>query len=153
MRSSVCDTVVRFCARSVLCRFAFPSAPALRSTDSAAVRTALFVGFPATMAESDFSPPYIIGYGLYGALVVKRASHHFFVLCYSILLFDPRREHSSAPTADFRHRRAQRRSRTALLSAAEGSSLTDASTAAGYPRSGGRPHNDPRGACHWPRAI
>jgi len=29
------------------CRFAFPSAPALRSTGSAAVRTALFVGFPA----------------------------------------------------------------------------------------------------------
>src|SRR5262245_45362783 len=34
-----------------------------------------------------------------------------------------------------------------FFSAAEGSSLTDASTAAGYPRSGGRPRNDPRGAC------
>src|SRR5258708_4638782 len=33
------------------------------STDSAAVGTALFVGFPATMAESDFSRPCIIGYG------------------------------------------------------------------------------------------
>src|SRR5258705_8079545 len=45
------------------------------------------------------------------------SAHHtiFSLLCYSILLFDPRREHSSAPTADFRHRRAQRRSRTALL--------------------------------------
>src|SRR5262245_65687326 len=63
MRFSVCDTVVRFCARSVLCRFAFPSAPALRSTGSAATVVALFVGFPATMAESDFSRPYIIGYG------------------------------------------------------------------------------------------
>jgi hypothetical protein len=41
----------------------------------------------------------------------------------------------------------------AFFSAAEGLSLTDASTAAGYPRSGGRPRNDPRGACHWPRAI
>src|SRR5262245_52123706 len=63
MRFSVCDTVVRFCARPVLCWLAFPSAPALRSTGSAAVETALFVGFPATMAESDFSRPYIIGYG------------------------------------------------------------------------------------------
>ena len=33
----------------------------------------------------------------------------------SILLFDPRREHSSVPTAYFHRRRAQRRSRTALL--------------------------------------
>src|SRR5215475_3196826 len=63
MRSSACDTVARFCARSVLCWFAFPLAPALRSTGSAAVGTALFVGFPATMAESDFSRPCIIGYG------------------------------------------------------------------------------------------
>src|SRR5258708_6752645 len=30
---------------------------------SAAVRSALFVGFPATMAESDFSRPCITGYG------------------------------------------------------------------------------------------
>jgi hypothetical protein len=35
--------------------------------------------------------------------------------CHSILLFDPRREHSSAPTAYLHRRRAQRRSRTALL--------------------------------------
>ena len=40
-----------------------------------------------------------------------------------------------------------------FFSAAEGLSLTIASTAAGCPRSGGRPRNDPRGACHWPRAI
>ena len=51
MRSSACDTVARFCARPVLCWLAFPLAPALRSTGSAAVGTALFVGFPATMAE------------------------------------------------------------------------------------------------------
>jgi hypothetical protein len=40
-----------------------------------------------------------------------------FLSCFviSILLFDPRREHSSVPTAYFRRRRAQRRSRTALL--------------------------------------
>src|SRR5215211_1361539 len=42
---------------------AFPSALALRSTDSAADRSALFVSFIATMAWSDFSPPYIAGVG------------------------------------------------------------------------------------------
>src|SRR5438034_3524178 len=43
--------------------------------------------------------------------------HHaiFVVLCCFILLFDPCREHSSIPTAHCRPRRAQRRSRTALL--------------------------------------
>jgi hypothetical protein len=40
-----------------------------------------------------------------------------------------------------------------FFSAAEGLSLTDASTAAGCRRSGGLPRDDPRGACHWPRAI
>src|SRR6266700_3833320 len=63
MRSSACDTVARFCARSVLCWLAFPSAPALGSTDSAADRSALFVGFTATTAGSDFSRSCIIGYG------------------------------------------------------------------------------------------
>jgi hypothetical protein len=57
----------------VLCRFAFPLVPALRSTDSAAARpipdcsaaghTTLFAGFTATMARSDFPRPCIIGYG------------------------------------------------------------------------------------------
>src|SRR3984893_2396539 len=41
----------------------------------------------------------------------------------------------------------------AFFSAAEGLSLTDASTAAGCRRSGGWPCDDPRGACHWPRSI
>ena len=41
---------------------AFPSAPALRSTGSAAGRPALFAGFLATMAESDFSGSCIIGF-------------------------------------------------------------------------------------------
>ena len=63
MRSSACDTLSRFCARRVLCWPAFPLAPALRSTDSAAGRSALFAGFIATMAGSDFSRPCIIGYG------------------------------------------------------------------------------------------
>src|SRR5882762_1648519 len=63
MRSSACDTRFRHCVRSVLCWLAFPLVPALGSAGSAAVETALFVGFPATMAESDFSQPCIIGYG------------------------------------------------------------------------------------------
>ena len=63
MRSSACDTLSRSCARRVLCCAAFPLASALRSTGSAAGCPALFVGFPATMAESDFPRPCIIGYG------------------------------------------------------------------------------------------
>ena len=62
-RSSACDTLSRSCARRVLCWPAFPLVPALGSTGSAAGCPALFVGFTATMAESDFSRPCIIGYG------------------------------------------------------------------------------------------
>src|SRR5260370_848270 len=62
-RSSACDTHFRHCVRSVLCWLAFPLAPALGSTGSAVAETTLFVGFSATMAESDFSRPCIIGYG------------------------------------------------------------------------------------------
>src|SRR5919108_160786 len=73
MRSSACDAPARLCVRCVLCWFAFPLVPALRSTGSAAFGSAavgsatgcsaLFVGFVATMAGSDFSGPFIIGYG------------------------------------------------------------------------------------------
>ena len=73
MRSSACDTLTRLCARHVLCWPAFPLVPALGSTGSAAVGSAadcsaagcsaLFAGFTATMTESDFSCPCIIGYG------------------------------------------------------------------------------------------
>src|SRR6266487_1395052 len=49
-------------------------------------------------------------------LSLSRVHHAIFVArCYSILLFDPRGEHSSIPTAHCRRRRAQWRSRTALL--------------------------------------
>ena len=51
MRSTACDTLARSCARSVLCWPAFPSAPALRSTGSAAGDPALFVGFVAVGSE------------------------------------------------------------------------------------------------------
>src|SRR5258708_6327899 len=63
MRSNPCDTVARFCARPVLCWLAFPSAPALGSAGSAADRSALFTGFTATTAGSDFSRSCITGYG------------------------------------------------------------------------------------------
>ena len=62
-RSSACVTRSRPCVRVRLCWRVFPLAPALGSTGSAAVGTALFVGFTATTAESDFSRPCIIGYG------------------------------------------------------------------------------------------
>ena len=63
MRSSACDTLSRSCARRVLCWLAFPLASALRSTGSATGCPALFVGFLAIMAESDFPGPFTIGYG------------------------------------------------------------------------------------------
>src|ERR1700681_2310564 len=47
----------------------------------------------------------IRAYGLYGAFIVKGASRHFGRPLHSILLFDPRREHSSVPTAYFHRRR------------------------------------------------
>src|ERR1700738_4589441 len=73
MRSSACDTLTRLCARHVLCWPAFSLVSALGSPGSAATGSAadcsaagcaaLFAGFTATMAESDFSYPCIIGYG------------------------------------------------------------------------------------------
>jgi hypothetical protein len=73
MRSSACDTLTRLCARHVLCWSAFPLVSALGSTGSAAAGpiadcsragcATLFAGFTATMAKSDSSWPYTIGYG------------------------------------------------------------------------------------------
>src|SRR5438094_10414521 len=40
MRSSACDTLIRLCARHVLCWPAFPLVPALRSIDSVAADSA-----------------------------------------------------------------------------------------------------------------
>jgi hypothetical protein len=57
-RSSACDTRSRPCVRCVLCALAFLLVPALGSAGSVAsvfVTDALFVGFPATVAECDFS--------------------------------------------------------------------------------------------------
>ena len=47
----------------MLCWFAFLLVPVLGSTGSATGRPALFVGFAATMTESDFSESCIIGFG------------------------------------------------------------------------------------------
>ena len=56
-------TRARPCVRCVLCSTAFLLVPALGSTGSAAGCPALFVGFTATMAESDFPRSCIIGFG------------------------------------------------------------------------------------------
>ena len=57
------DTPSRSGVRSVPPLSAFPSVPALGSAGSATGCPALFVGFTATMAECDFSRPFIAGYG------------------------------------------------------------------------------------------
>jgi hypothetical protein len=56
-------TRFRLWVRCVLCWSAFPLAPALGSTASATDSPALFGGFAATMAESDFSESCIGDYG------------------------------------------------------------------------------------------
>ena len=53
----------RLGVRNVLCCSAFPLAPALRSTNSAADRSALFASFKATMTEPDVPRSCIIGDG------------------------------------------------------------------------------------------
>ena len=62
-RLSAWVTHIRLWVRCVLCWSAFPLAPALRSTASATDNPALFGGFTATMAESDFSESCIGDYG------------------------------------------------------------------------------------------
>ena len=118
--------------------------------------TPLLAGLsPAGMAASLAAPdPYVRLSRIrlvWGFLCQGHITPSLVRACCFILLFDPRREHSSVPTAYFHRRRAQRQSRTAL--AAEGLSLTDASTAACCWRSGGWPRDDPRRACHWSRLI
>ena len=63
MRSSAWVTLVRHGVRDVLCWSAFPLVPALRSTNSSADRSALFVGFIATMTGSDVPRSCVIGFG------------------------------------------------------------------------------------------
>jgi len=62
-RSSAWVTRSRLCVRCVLCCSVFPLDPSLGSTNSATGRPVLFVGFVATILGSDFSGPFIGGYG------------------------------------------------------------------------------------------
>ena len=62
-RSNAWITQARLCVRCVLCWSAFPLVPGLGSANSAAGRPALFIGFIATMPESDFSGSCISGFG------------------------------------------------------------------------------------------
>jgi hypothetical protein len=93
------------------------------------------------------------GIRLVWGFLCQGVSRHFCLPCHSILLFDPRREHSSAPTAYFHRRRAQRRSRTALLQRRRRLVLDGREHGGRLPATGGWPREDPRGACHWPRSI
>ena len=54
----------RSCARRVLWPSGFPLGSVLGSIDSAGTEVPLFADFSATMTESDFSMPCIIGYGV-----------------------------------------------------------------------------------------
>src|SRR6516162_7305866 len=62
-RSGAWVTRARSCARCVLCWPTFPLVAGLGSTRSADGSPPLFAGFAATTSESDFSCPFIIGYG------------------------------------------------------------------------------------------
>ena len=57
--------ISRFCARLMLRLSEFPLAPALGSTGSAERCRPLFACFTATMAESDFSRLFVIGFGTF----------------------------------------------------------------------------------------
>jgi hypothetical protein len=63
MWTDACGTLIRLGVRDVLCRSAFPLAPALRSTNSATDCSALFTGFIATMTGPDVPRSCIIGFG------------------------------------------------------------------------------------------
>ena len=65
IRSASCDMISRFCARLMLRLSEFPLAPALGSTGSAERCRPLFACFTATMAESDFSRLFVIGFGTF----------------------------------------------------------------------------------------
>ena len=87
--------------------------PDFHRLDRTSLRLAVAVGTRVRLA-----PPAQIrtcsfpAYGLYGAFFVKGASHIFAAVT---SFFCSTRKHSSVPTADHHHRRAQRGSRTALL--------------------------------------
>ncbi len=64
MRACAWDTQLgRRRVRAVLCISAFLAIPPLPSIDSATSKPVLFADFVGTTSESDFSRPYIIGFG------------------------------------------------------------------------------------------
>ena len=64
MRACACDTASRLYVRTVVCGSAFSLIPPLDSACSSTARAASFASFIATMGESDFSGPFIVGFGL-----------------------------------------------------------------------------------------
>jgi hypothetical protein len=70
---------------------------------------------PHRSGRARFEHPACMGLSLSRRHHAISVTRHFCLLCHSILLFDLRREHSFVPTAYLHRRRAQRRSRTALL--------------------------------------
>ena len=64
IRSAACGALSRRCVRRVLWPPGFPLGSVLGSIGSAGTRVPLFVDFTATTTESDFSMPFIIGYGI-----------------------------------------------------------------------------------------
>ena len=105
-RSSACDTRSRPCVRCVLCQLAFPSAPTLGSANSAAGCPALFVGFSATMAGSDFSRSCITGYG--SSPPRCGPAQHVYARCWSTVRPPGSRTKSVRTCQVLRPRRAER---------------------------------------------
>ena len=63
IRSAACDALSRHCVRRALWLPGFPLGSVLGSIGSAGTLIPLFVDFAATSTESDFSMPFIFGYG------------------------------------------------------------------------------------------
>ncbi len=62
IRSAAFDTAARFCARPVLLPFGFSLGPALGSVYSTGQKHPLVVCFLNAIAESNFLPPFVIGF-------------------------------------------------------------------------------------------
>ena len=63
IRSAACDALSRRCVRRALWLSGFPLGSVLGSIGSAGTGVPLFADFTATTTESDFSMPFIFGYG------------------------------------------------------------------------------------------
>ena len=63
IRATACGTLARHWVRCVLWQSGFPSVEALSSGDSAEARAPLFAALTGRTASSDFSKPFITGFG------------------------------------------------------------------------------------------